>query len=439
MGMFQVYDPGVIRERNERRQLSQRRELRQVQEFQAQQEHRTIQEFERLIAQTQGEVDPEKIGGNAFYRLPGWQQERIREMRKAATLMRKRKEGQAQLGASAQLAAVTDPSPQQMGQAGPPTPAQAAVQANRQQAEALGQGQQLTTLRELEQRRAVGGLPEQLGEVALADITSRREEGRLARTGSMVPTYDTRQDPPKFIGMRDLDDPETRRELKQNPYLLPTPTMAQGTLSDLSPISKRGREAAASEVSAIAGRLVDLSSLKKEMQRVGEGSVGYKGFITTYVAGPVAQFNEALGDRIANVVSGASKEEVAEIEIQAKSMVSQLISQLAAERTGRVTQFELQRTERVSRLSSPSASFTQVLASLNELISLSVLTQHRRAFDAGLPYDNVRSPKDREKIAIRLERLGQPANHILRVLEDLAMLQDELDRTGIQSPGGERR
>lgn len=148
-----------------------------------------------------------------------------------------------------------------------------------------------------------------------------------------------------------------------------------------------------------------------------EGEVsGIQGAFADAVGGLAGQISPELGQIVTKIsTGGASVEDVAAFRAQARSVIAQMIPEVAGDTSGRFSEMERRVTEATLRALEPGSSKPQIMAALEEMISLKT-----QAAD----FARIRS--------------GRAAQHDLSTVQGAAGFLEDLIRLGVSLPRAEQ-
>ncbi len=178
------------------------------------------------------------------------------------------------------------------------------------------------------------------------------------------------------------------------------------------------------------GDVAQATALLRSLDRVGPGAVGVRGAFVESVGGVLQQFDDlfggSLGRRISRFAAGGTEpEEVTAFRQQAKSFVARSVPDVTGEKSGRVTERELDIARDATRIDVLTGSFAQVRAAIEQGILLRFLRAHREALVAGidLPGFNLATEAGVKKTSFELQRLGLGG---YRIWEGMEIMEEQI-------------
>ena len=163
--------------------------------------------------------------------------------------------------------------------------------------------------------------------------------------------------------------------------------------------------------------------------REATGVTGVRGAVGRSLGGLLQQVDPKWSAVLRPLLEGATPEQIQRYRVQAEALVAQNIPVIAGEESGRYTDVERRLTSLAVAAAAPGASQPQVIAALEELYKLKILTRQGKLVAAGreFEYDLTRNEGVAAAVADLRERgLGDEA--IYDLLTNLAALYEDLDR-----------
>ena len=144
------------------------------------------------------------------------------------------------------------------------------------------------------------------------------------------------------------------------------------------------RAAEASErASEIAAQVAQGEELMRKVNRAGWRAVGPIGAISMKVGGFIGGFNPPAGEDLTKWMSGISQEEIASLNVAAKSFAVQTIEVATGEEGARKTEYEQRLGDQVSKVKDPYTSFAQVRGAIGGVMGVWLTNLDKANIDAG--------------------------------------------------------
>jgi hypothetical protein len=195
---------------------------------------------------------------------------------------------------------------------------------------------------------------------------------------------------------------------------------------------KAARDKSLRAASSAGERIVTLTSLNDDLQKMGsggltgQGAIGFTGSLAEEIGGRLAQINRSWGNNFSEMISGATLGEVASFRLQSQMMIAQSVSIVAGEQSGRITKEERELTALATALAENAKDFSQLDASLQTLMRFSVVAQAARLWEAGRPaFENLETPAGRRALSTRFFAMGMTPDTGQKALKSLLALQRE--------------
>ena len=160
----------------------------------------------------------------------------------------------------------------------------------------------------------------------------------------------------------------------------------------------RLRVEAAVEAVDIGTQLEQLRGLVTQLNRVGEGATGFRGFIAERGGGILGQINEELGEGFTELIAGTSVSEVQGLRTDMITTMVSFIPETTGEESGRITNAERELAREATRLLKVDASFPQIKAAVGTLTKLKIIARQKKLFLSGQDFDyDVENTKGRRE------------------------------------------
>lgn len=227
-----------------------------------------------------------------------------------------------------------------------------------------------------------------------------------------------------------IQDPKTLKWVQAPPGAQSfTKSLQAGNVGDLTGLNKK----AVSDLSEAAfdyGH--NISSMASLLGRLNKspGALGVRGALGEKIGGYAGQISKGFGDQVTEGITGAKVKDVTQARIDAQSIVAQQISAITGDTSGRFTTKEQAIARQITRLMEVDASPEQINASLEQLMTIQVMSQERDSLKLGKPPSVDFTNRDSvEAFKRRLQKLGFSREGIIDAASRLKLMHGEM-------PGG---